>query len=154
MLGVALRDLRGPLNTLVERLAGEDGEMWLNELNKLLRGETCWPNGISYLPLIWAIDLLFIDAIKNHGDHIRFTQGETSSPWRIPTTDELSRKLKSLEPIAFESVNAEYYLTLLVANGRALPVIVFHDGKGNLFRPRDDQRTKTYNVWLCMDVVK
>ncbi len=154
MLGVALRDFCGPLNTLVERLAGEDGEMWLKELNKLLRGEACWPNGISYSPLEWGRDLLFVDAIKDHELHIKLNQNQPGSPWRIPTRDELDRKLKSLTYMEFQRVNKEYYLTLLVANGRVLPEIVFHDGKGNLFHPKDDQKTKTYSVWLCLDIVK
>ncbi len=39
MLGVAFRDARGPLNTLLDRLAGQEGEMWLKRLNKFNRGE-------------------------------------------------------------------------------------------------------------------
>ncbi len=39
MLGVALRDARGPLNTLMERLAGLEGPMWLRRLNLFNREE-------------------------------------------------------------------------------------------------------------------
>jgi hypothetical protein len=42
MLGVALRDVRGPLADLNEKLAGESGDDWLTELNKFLRKEPCW----------------------------------------------------------------------------------------------------------------
>lgn len=39
MLGVALRDARGPLNTLLERLAGKEGPLWLRRLNQFNRTE-------------------------------------------------------------------------------------------------------------------
>lgn len=39
MLGVALRDARGPLNTLLERLAGKEGPLWLRRLNQFNRNE-------------------------------------------------------------------------------------------------------------------
>lgn len=39
MLGVALRDARGPLNTLLERLAGKEGSLWLRRLNQFNRSE-------------------------------------------------------------------------------------------------------------------
>lgn len=39
MLGVTLRDARGPLNTLMERLTGRDGAMWLRRLNQFNRGK-------------------------------------------------------------------------------------------------------------------
>lgn len=39
MLGVSLRDARGPINTLLERLAGKEGPLWLRRLNQLNRSE-------------------------------------------------------------------------------------------------------------------
>jgi len=42
MLGVALRDARGPLKDLLEKLSGEDGVNWLRAFNKFLRREDPW----------------------------------------------------------------------------------------------------------------
>ena len=42
MLGIALSEVRGLLNDLLEKLSGRDGEKWLTELKKFLRGESCW----------------------------------------------------------------------------------------------------------------
>lgn len=39
---VALSDARGPLNDLLAKLAGEDGELWLKALCKFLRKENPW----------------------------------------------------------------------------------------------------------------
>lgn len=39
---LALCDVRGPLNDLLEKLSGEEGEMWLRGLNKFLRKEEAW----------------------------------------------------------------------------------------------------------------
>lgn len=46
MLGVLpLSEIRGPVNDLIERLAGDEGRRWLEELKKFLRKEPCWPPG-------------------------------------------------------------------------------------------------------------
>lgn len=42
MLGVTLRDVRGPLADFNDKLAGENGEEWLKEFNKFLRKEPTW----------------------------------------------------------------------------------------------------------------
>ena len=39
---LALCDARGPLADLLEKLSGEDGEIWLRGLNKFLRKEESW----------------------------------------------------------------------------------------------------------------
>ncbi len=39
ILGIAFRDVRGPLTTLMERLSGQDAAMWLRRLNRFNRGE-------------------------------------------------------------------------------------------------------------------
>ena len=38
MLGVPLREVRGPINTLLERLSGKDGPLWSRRLNQFNRG--------------------------------------------------------------------------------------------------------------------
>ena len=38
-LGIVLRDARGPLNTLFDRLSGPHGEYWLVGLKRFLRKE-------------------------------------------------------------------------------------------------------------------
>jgi len=45
MLGIALRDVRGLLNDLTEKLCGEDGEIWLEAFKKFLRKENSWKVG-------------------------------------------------------------------------------------------------------------
>ncbi len=42
MLGLALRDVRGLLNDLMEKLCGEEGEVWLKAFKKFLRKENPW----------------------------------------------------------------------------------------------------------------
>ena len=42
MPGVALGDVRGPLNDLMEKLSGSDGHKWLRAVKKTLRGENPW----------------------------------------------------------------------------------------------------------------
>ena len=42
MLGVTLREVRGPLNDLTEKLAGSEGERWLESLKLFLREEDPW----------------------------------------------------------------------------------------------------------------
>lgn len=39
MPGLTLRAAHGPINTLLERLGGSDGELWLSRLNKFNRGQ-------------------------------------------------------------------------------------------------------------------
>ena len=39
---LALCDTRGPLADLLDKLSGEEGEMWLRGLNKFLRKEEAW----------------------------------------------------------------------------------------------------------------
>jgi hypothetical protein len=43
MLGIALCEVRGLLNDLMEKLCGEEGMLWLEALKKFLRKEECWP---------------------------------------------------------------------------------------------------------------
>jgi len=46
MLGrLPLSVIRGPRDSLEEKLAGEDGEQWLKALNRFLRKENPWPEG-------------------------------------------------------------------------------------------------------------
>ena len=49
MLGLALREVRGLLNDLMEKLCGEDSMMWFEALKKFLRKENPW--GIQ---IIWS----------------------------------------------------------------------------------------------------
>ena len=42
MLGVALCDARGPLADLNQKLSSKQGNMWLEEFKKFLRGKRCW----------------------------------------------------------------------------------------------------------------
>lgn len=42
---LALRDVRGPLNDLNEKLSGEEGHVWLPALNQFLRKENPWKQG-------------------------------------------------------------------------------------------------------------
>ena len=45
MLGnIPLSDVQGPRNDLDQKLAGEDGSVWLAQLNRFLRKEPCWTN--------------------------------------------------------------------------------------------------------------
>ncbi len=39
---IALRDVRGPLEDLLRKLSGDDGEKWLRATAKMLRGENPW----------------------------------------------------------------------------------------------------------------
>lgn len=41
-LGVALCDARGPLNDLMDKMSGEEGERWLRALKGMLRKENPW----------------------------------------------------------------------------------------------------------------
>lgn len=53
ILGLALRDVRGPLGDLLDKLDGEDGQMWLSSLKRFLRKEN--PFGDDLLPdLDWV----------------------------------------------------------------------------------------------------
>lgn len=46
MLGtLPLRVVRGPRDSLEENLAGEEGSIWLKELKRFLRKESCWTDG-------------------------------------------------------------------------------------------------------------
>ena len=42
MLGIALRDVRGLLGNLMDKLCGADGEIWLEAFKKFLRKENPW----------------------------------------------------------------------------------------------------------------
>ena len=42
MLGVALRETRGPLKDLTDKLCGADGKAWLEALKRFLRKENPW----------------------------------------------------------------------------------------------------------------
>ncbi|MBX4198976.1 hypothetical protein KW800_01720 [Candidatus Parcubacteria bacterium] len=64
MLGrVSLSDLQGPMNDLMEKLAGPNGHRWLRELNRFLRRQGTWT---SLLPLV-------VESDGNSGeDYIRY----------------------------------------------------------------------------------
>lgn len=48
MLSKALRDFTtGPLNQLIVNLGGQDGGRWEEELNRFLRKEPCWTEGLA-----------------------------------------------------------------------------------------------------------
>jgi len=52
MLGLALRDVRGPLNDLLGKLDGDEGQMWLASLKRFLRKEN--PFGDELPDLDWT----------------------------------------------------------------------------------------------------
>ncbi len=58
MLGIALCEVRGLLNDLMEKLCGEEGMLWLEAFKKFLRKETCWSrcwtekDGVIYFMLV------------------------------------------------------------------------------------------------------
>ncbi|MEI6529182.1 MAG: hypothetical protein WCN88_02110 [Candidatus Falkowbacteria bacterium] len=47
MLKEALSKVEGPLGQLWKNLSGDDGEVWLKELNKFLRKEVCWKERLN-----------------------------------------------------------------------------------------------------------
>ena len=151
MLGVALREFRGPLNTLVERLAGEDGDIWLAELNKYLRGEPCMVNGIPYPKLLWSSckgEIRNIEHLYTLIDDYRTANG---LGWRLPTVNEFSRYLKSLkkgEPNWPDS--GDYFVAVLIDN-TIFSWIYFHDGEGNLFRLKPHKSATKPHVILCRE---
>ena len=150
MLGVALRDLRGPLNTLMERLSGEDGDLVLKELNKFNRGEPCMINGLPYTKLIWSDCLGEIRNIGHLGDRTDDYRTMHGRGWRLPTVNELSRYLRSLEREELERQNrSDYYVAVLIDN-TIFPCIYCHDGRGNLGRRESfEAYVKPYMILCC-----
>ncbi len=51
---VALSDAQGPLNQLITNLSGENGQMWLDELNRFLRKEQSWTIPPRWERNIWT----------------------------------------------------------------------------------------------------
>ncbi|MCX6712556.1 MAG: hypothetical protein NT041_02635, partial [Candidatus Vogelbacteria bacterium] len=49
MLDVALPDVKGLLNDLLEKLSSEDGKMWLEQSKRFFRKEPCWTRSNRYL---------------------------------------------------------------------------------------------------------
>ena len=148
MLGVSLREARGPINSLMEKLTGEDGEMWLGLLNKLNRGEPCLVDGIPYPKLKWVRLSEFVN-FANTQDVIDDYRTEHGSGWRLPTDDELNRFLHSADPATFQSFNQGHYLTLMVTGGRVMEVFRAHNGEGGLYR--DDSRGVQFRLILCCE---
>jgi len=62
MLSKALKEIAGPLNQLLTNLAGENGQIWLEEFKKFLRKEPCWPvMNIIYSRIISGGEKLIIE---------------------------------------------------------------------------------------------
>lgn len=57
---LTLSDVKGPFKDLLDKLGGEEGEEWLEALNKMLRKENSWPRPI--LKLISSDEELTLDA--------------------------------------------------------------------------------------------
>lgn len=103
MLGISLREVRGPLDDLNKKLCGGDGRKWFKALKHFLRGEPTWTEKGDYTPLEWTEDLGSPN-ITNIYDETKIYSRNNGGEWRIPTVDELFRHLgrKELGFVQFE----------------------------------------------------
>lgn len=103
MLGVALCDVRGPLNDLFEKLSGENGQNWLAELKKFLRMED--------LPdLNWFKVYQTLGMEKEYPEFAKANEGQLSPHpglWTIPvlkgvTPNKIMEAFRKLEVATYQ----------------------------------------------------
>ncbi len=154
MLGVTLREVRGSLKDLTDKLSGEDGREMLEKFNKFLRGEPVNAEGMIYRPLEWTPDLGeasesslrgFID--QYNGDAIA---------WRLPTDKELCRALRAMKPKGF-TLWRYYWTSTSHFSVSGYDVIRTHDGTGGIGVCSSYRFSTMYqqapNLRLCRELV-
>ncbi len=109
MLGVALCEVRGLLNQLMENLCGKDWEKWLEALKTFLRGEPTFAEEMIYPPLRWSTDLGEIPRVNLLSQTSSYCR-QFGEGWRLPTEKELARAMKNTE-LANEFALLKYYWT-------------------------------------------
>ena len=154
MLGVALRDFSGPLSSLVEKLSGEDGQIWLAELNKFSRGEVCWRNGVAHPKLKWSENIGPVRNINHFSQLMQDYRTEYGGGWRLPTRKELERFfVERIQASDLEAMVA-CHCVVSVFNGQMMTEAVYsYDGRGHF--SRSDHSGGRYfdhcSLFLCCD---
>jgi len=75
MLGEVLRQVGGPLGDLWQKLAGEDGQEWLEALKRFLRKEESWPQVVKQV-LLKLVTTVILPAIATFRALDHFKVGE------------------------------------------------------------------------------
>jgi len=130
MLGVTLREVRGSLKDLNDKLSGENGREMLEKFNQFLRGEPVNVEEMIYKLLEWSPDLGDVpkSLLQQHIDlyQKRYCDG---SGWRLPTEGEIRRALKIMKPDGF--LVGRYYWTSVKAEAGTV-IYYTYDGHGGL----------------------
>ena len=113
----AIKKIDGKLETIKDRLIGEDSEKFAKELDEFLMGRPCHVEGMIYQPLVWSEDLGEVSE-KSLEKYIAFHNGnrKEDGDWRLPTDLELSRALRAMKPAGF-SVMIYYWSSTLSRSG-------------------------------------
>lgn len=92
---IALCDASGPLTDLLQKLSGEDGEQWLNDLNKFNRKENPWP--VAHATVVVAARELYSEEklAKEILGNDYLAIGEIEKATNQPFTDEQMEILRA-----------------------------------------------------------
>ncbi len=95
-LDLSLRDIRGPMIDLLDKLHSNMGNVYLEELKKLLRQEPCWAEGMIYIPLEWSPDFCQCPGLNIDSMKIIYNTGNGEG-WRLPSYSEVRRYIQKKE---------------------------------------------------------
>lgn len=109
ILGIALCEVRGLLNDLMEKLCGEDGKMWLDAFKKFLRKENSWGFGGPICDGIFKVVVNYSLSIKELSKGYDKVGEIGYNPYNAETQDPNEKGMRELEFILIHSKAVRYY---------------------------------------------